>query len=533
MNSTQPITLEVGQLLGRFELLLPIARGGMAQVWAARPPGARGFRKIVAIKTLYSGASDMRLADMLLEEAKLASLIVHPNVVSTYELGEEEGLLYLVMEWVDGLPMSELLKAENAGKLPIDVAVQLLAQVCKGLHAAHELRDEADQSLGLVHRDISPQNIIIERRGVAKIVDFGVAKATERDSGLTEDGELKGKIAYMAPEQISGGRVDARTDIFALATLFYLVTTGTHPFRGQTLAETVRKIGSGQRPELPSSFVEGFPKKLETILMKGLSPAAEDRFSTAQELLLALENAHPEWTHRAMEKKVAAYLESSVGGTLRSRRDKLNRAHEELDLTGPRSGTMRAITVANLAAGDSVESTSSRLLELEAISEIQMQRRFPFKSVAIGIGVLCAVVLAQLAYLNSNSGGQSPIASPAASTLELDGAEPVPVSETAELSAKGPPNEELVAPRATDPSSEVQVPSHSEVTAAVVPPKKTSSPKKSPAIGRAVKAPMSPTTSTTPTSRVDTKETEKTSNPAPEKSRALDAWDPAAFGDRH
>jgi serine/threonine-protein kinase len=353
----------------------------MAQVWAARPPGTRGFRKLVALKTLHNGASDMRLEDMLLEEAKLASQIVHPNVVATHELGEDEGILYLVMEWVDGLPLSDIIKAENARQIPIPIAVQIFAQVCRGLHAAHELRDESDQPLGLVHRDISPQNILIERKGIAKIVDFGVAKATARDSGLTEDGELKGKIAYMAPEQISGEKVDRRTDIFALGSVFYLLTTGRHPFRGQTVAETVRNICAGTKPESPSQFSAGFPPELERIIIKALSPKPAGRYATTRDLLADLEASFPEWTQTRSEQAVAEYLEQTVGARLRSRREQLKRAHNEMDAGDPRSGTMRALTLESVAGHEANVASSSGLVQQESASFVAPSRAFPLRTI--------------------------------------------------------------------------------------------------------------------------------------------------------
>ncbi len=167
---------------------------------------------------------------MFLEEAQLASQIHHPNVVGTLELGEENSTLYLVMEWVDGESLSVVLaKAAESGGVPLPIAVNLIGQACQGLFAAHNLRDESGNLLGLVHRDVSPQNLLVSFSGTAKLVDFGIAKATHKVSGLTEAGEIKGKFAYMAPEQVRGHAIDARTDLFALGILLYLLTTGKHP----------------------------------------------------------------------------------------------------------------------------------------------------------------------------------------------------------------------------------------------------------------------------------------------------------------
>lgn len=518
MSSSQAPSLEVGGVLGRFELLLPIARGGMAQVWAARPPGTRGFRKLVALKTLHSGASDMRLEDMLLEEAKLASQIVHPNVVATHELGEDEGVLYLVMEWVDGLPLSDITRSAEAGRLPIPIAVQIFAQVCRGLHAAHELRDEADQPLGLVHRDISPQNILIERKGIAKIVDFGVAKATARDAGLTENGELKGKIAYMSPEQISGEKVDRRTDIFALGCVFYLLTTGRHPFRGQTMGETVQNICSPKESEKPSTFFKDYPVELERIIRKAIAKKAHERYESARDLLADLEAAFPTWTQTRTEQAVAEYLESTVGDKLRDRRNQLKRSHEELDVIGPRSGTMRALTLASAIGKQAPSASASGLSQQEIIALQTAKKRFPLQAVAIGILVLCGVIGAQVHFLrarNSTEEVTQVVTSQAVSTPP-GSSEPslVPQPETVDDAI------DLASLEAEEDSQQSEKKKNPNRTAVVK--RKAPRPSASAPIARTSPTAAAPAPTPTPAS----------SSPSgtPEK---VDAWDLDAFGARH
>jgi serine/threonine protein kinase len=173
----------------------------MAQLWAARLRGSRGFQKVVAMKTILPGSmDDTNLEQMFLEEASLASQVHHPNVVEILDLGEHEGTLYLVMEWVDGESLQLVLKQMvGHGPVPFSIAVNVVGQACKGLHEAHELRDPSHQLVGLVHRDVSPHNILLSYSGVVKIVDFGIAKATNKNSGLTEEGHVKGKAAFMSP----------------------------------------------------------------------------------------------------------------------------------------------------------------------------------------------------------------------------------------------------------------------------------------------------------------------------------------------
>jgi serine/threonine-protein kinase len=285
-----------GDVLGRYELLLPVAAGGMAMVWAARLRGSRGFQKIVAVKTMLPKLSeDPQFEKMFLDEASLASRIQHPNVVEVIDLGEQDGVLFIAMEWLDGVPLNQLMKAAKvASGIPLDVAVHFLTHAAEGLHAAHELKDDRGQLVGLVHRDVSPQNIIIGYDGFTKMVDFGLAKATALGDGATRAGQLKGKISYMAPEQVRGDALDRRADLFALGVVLYAVTTGKHPFRRESEGATLFAISSPDPAPAPSKFIEGYPEKLEAVLMKAIAKDPNDRFSTALEMARALEETLPE-----------------------------------------------------------------------------------------------------------------------------------------------------------------------------------------------------------------------------------------------
>ena len=285
--------LAPGMVLGRYELLLPIAQGGMATVWAARQKGSRGFQKTVAVKTMLPTLSDdPQFEQMFLDEAALASKIHHPNVAEILDLGEQDEILYLVMEWVDGEALSVVHKAarKNNTQLPQRIALRVIIQACAGLHAAHELHDENDVPLQLVHRDVSPQNILVTYDGIVKIVDFGVAKAVGRAGGETTAGQLKGKVPYMSPEQTRGGNVDRRTDIFAMGIVLYKLTTGLHPFLGENDLVTMRNIIS--RPLLPPRVKNpNYPQELEQVLVKCLQKDPEKRYQTMMELGNALERA--------------------------------------------------------------------------------------------------------------------------------------------------------------------------------------------------------------------------------------------------
>src|SRR5690606_22967044 len=271
-----PPEVRAGLVLGRYELLVPIAAGGMAQVWAARLKGARQFQKIVAVKTMLPKLSeDPQFEQMFLDEASLASQIKHPNAVEIMDLGEQYGILFLVMEWIEGVPLNHLMKAaKGRGGIPTPIAARIAMQACAGLHAAHELKDDKGMSVGLVHRDVSPQNLLVTFDGVTKVVDFGVAKATALGGGATQAGQVKGKVSYMAPEQVNGEGLDRRADVFALGIVLYALTTGKHPFRRESEAATMYNICSPDPVIPPSAVVDGYAPELEPIVLKAL---AKDR----------------------------------------------------------------------------------------------------------------------------------------------------------------------------------------------------------------------------------------------------------------
>jgi eukaryotic-like serine/threonine-protein kinase len=356
--------------LGRYQLLVAVARGGMGQVWLARLQGARGFSKLVAVKTLLPNEEDRpRLEAMLAEEARLASLIQHANVVHTMELGEHEELLYLVMEWVDGEPLGFLLeRAKERGGMPVGVAVSLVSQVLAGLHAAHELSDESGP-LGVVHRDVSPHNILVTYDGVAKLLDFGIAKATQQASSSTETGEIKGKFSYMAPEQILGGEVDRRCDVFAAGIVLYLLTTGRHPFKHHNTAAVIHAITTDDPVAPPSTLVEDFPDKLERVLLKALEKDAENRWSSAEEMRIALEQAVPEAFGDTGRSELRAFMERTIGDRKLARREAVRRAQLTADGRGIETGARQALQ-ASAQSASSLRAISISQPDADAVPEI-------------------------------------------------------------------------------------------------------------------------------------------------------------------
>jgi serine/threonine-protein kinase len=313
-----PTELKSGQAFGRYELLLPVAKGGMSRVWAARLRGTRGFEKLVAIKTLFAdGVEKQRLEPMLLAEARLAARIQHPNVAQYLDLGERDGMLFVVMEWVDGESLTSLIRnSTRLGRIPLGVSAQIVAQACNGLHGAHELRDARNEPLGLVHCDVSPHNLMISGTGAVKLIDFGIAKATSGAPMEGQSGMVAGKLAFMAPEQARGHEVDRRADIFSLGIVLYLLTTGRHPFGVGTPLETLERIVKNAPVIPPCAADPRYPAAVERVVMRALAHRREDRFESAAEMLYELSAA----TDLAHEIEVGAFVQETCEQTLRERR---------------------------------------------------------------------------------------------------------------------------------------------------------------------------------------------------------------------
>ncbi len=264
--------LRRGSWLGRHELLLRIGRGGMATVWVAREHTEKvEDQRLLAVKAILADlAGDPEFVKMFLDEGRLVQSIRHPNVVDVYEVGEHDGVMYMSMEWVEGDSLhSVIAEAGKRRPIPAEMAVRIIADAAAGLHAAHEAKGEDGQLLGVVHRDVSPHNILLGTDGAIKLVDFGVAKAMGRLSEATSAGQLKGKFGYMSPEQAMAKPIDRRSDVFSLGIVLFELTTGRRLFRGEHDAETLHLVVSGQIPN-PSKINDKYPKKLEQIVLKAL-----------------------------------------------------------------------------------------------------------------------------------------------------------------------------------------------------------------------------------------------------------------------
>jgi len=289
-------TLAVGAKLERYEILARLASGGMATVYVARVQAVAGFERLVAIKVLHSNlAHEDEFIRMFLDEARLAASIRHPNVVPTIDVcdaGEAGCGYFIVMEYIEGDHLGALMSSahKELERLPLPVVMRMVADALGGLGAAHALRDDTGRTLNLVHRDVSPHNIMVGRDGVVRLTDFGVAKAEDRLTH-TRDGQVKGKLAYMAPEQAVSGATDARSDLFSVGVILWESVTGQRLFRADTTAGTLNKL---LREPIPTpSSVDPALAPLDALLTKALAREPDARFQTADEFARAVEEIAP------------------------------------------------------------------------------------------------------------------------------------------------------------------------------------------------------------------------------------------------
>jgi serine/threonine protein kinase len=280
-----------GARIGRYQLLKKLAAGGMAEIYLARVTGVGGFAKNVVLKRILPQlAESQQFFRMFLDEARIAATLQHPNVIQVYDAGESDGQYYIAMEYLDGADLEAVHRhlVDRDQRLAAEHAAYIVSCVCAGLHYAHEKTDLDGAPLGIVHRDVTPQNVFVTRDGGVKLVDFGIAKASNRMSRTTH-GTLKGKLSYMAPEQCEGRAIDRRSDNYALGVLLYEVTTGQNPHRGSGEYAIMLEIVQGQIAS-PRTLVPDYPPELEEIVLKAVAKRPDDRFQTAREMQRALDN---------------------------------------------------------------------------------------------------------------------------------------------------------------------------------------------------------------------------------------------------
>ena len=282
--------------VGRYQLCFELASGGMAKVFLARIEGVAGFEKLVALKLIHRHLADQEdFVEMFLDEARIASRITHPNVCTVFDFGRAGSDYYLAMEFLMGEPLSRVMRAAVAeddlvgSRRWTAILLRVMSDVCEGLHAAHELRNERGELLNVVHRDVSPHNLFVGYDGGVKIVDFGIASATDR-LHTTQVGTVKGRHTYMAPEQALGRKLDRRADVWSVGVVLFESLAGKRLFKRSTEAATLSALVSDPIPRLSEVWPD-VPPDVEAVIMKALSREPDERFATAREMGRALEHA--------------------------------------------------------------------------------------------------------------------------------------------------------------------------------------------------------------------------------------------------
>jgi serine/threonine-protein kinase len=436
-----------GREVGRYVLYGEIASGGMATVHFGRLSGPVGFSRTVAIKRLHPQyAKDPEFVTMFLDEARLAGRIRHPNVVPTLDVVATEGEIFLVMEYVQGESLSRLARSMKAQeqRIPPRLLATVMSGVLHGLHAAHEAKDEQGHPLSIVHRDVSPQNILVGTDGTARVLDFGVAKAAGRLQS-TREGQIKGKISYMAPEQLSGGHVTRATDVYAASVVLWECLVGQRLFEGDNEAMVVVRALEG-RAELPSALVPGLPGEVDAVVMRGLARDPAQRFATAREMALALERAFGvvapseigEWVEAVagaeLTKRAATVAEiesssvSAVSGRTWSEAGSLGQQEvalrEQNEISQPRIRSVPTATAPHHGLHEGVSQVSSISVSRSGQSEREPRERpsrLPLVilatavvALATALGVVLVLGRAGGAGKTSAAGGSSVTAAPSA-----------------------------------------------------------------------------------------------------------------------
>ena len=294
------------QQVGRYAIFDQIAAGGMARVHLARLTGQEGFSRVVAVKRMHRHLlENQEFKRMFLEEARLAARVRHPNVVPILDVLATSEELLIVMEYVHGVSVHSLMQASVKVKknMPRPIVYSMILQMLHGLEAAHEAKDERGRPLGLVHRDVSPQNVLVGVDGIARVVDFGVARAMSAKQD-TDPGVLKGKHSYMAPELVHGAPATRQADVFAAATLLWELIAGRKLFGGATEVERLNAVAKGNYPS-PKQFARDLPPDVERVIVRGIAAKPSERYATALEMAIELESLHVAATPRVVGDWVA------------------------------------------------------------------------------------------------------------------------------------------------------------------------------------------------------------------------------------
>ncbi|HEX6836145.1 MAG TPA: serine/threonine-protein kinase [Polyangia bacterium] len=352
-----------GTRFGKYDLLALLATGGMAEIWLARVSGMAGFEKLVVIKRLLDKlAIDNEYVEMFLDEARINARLTHSNIVQVLELGQVEGKYFMAMEFVPGLSVSQVGKRATKvlGDVPQEVACGVIAQACSGLHYAHEKTMPDGTPLNIIHRDVSPQNLILTYEGLVKVLDFGIAKADHRQS-QTRTGLVKGKFSYMSPEQCLGQGLDRRSDVFALGIVLFELCTSRRLFKRRSTYETYTAITKADVPP-PHKLNPKVHEAVEAVIVRALALKPDDRYPTADAMLDALEDAMRKAGLRGSATDLAKFMNETFAAEDAEQRRLIAQAQKgEL-------GDAEAVQVSPVAAAAAAEAASNYTVDNERTS---------------------------------------------------------------------------------------------------------------------------------------------------------------------
>jgi serine/threonine protein kinase len=312
-----PCMVDAMERIGPYEVTELLAAGGMAEIFVGKKTGPGGFEKPLVVKRIHKKLlGDREIEAMFVDEARVQALLDHPHIVQIYDFGEERGSWYLAMEYIAGCTVRWVIDNANAVRRPIPIqhALRITADILAGLHYAHERHDDDGQPLKLIHRDISPVNVLVARSGQAKLCDFGVAKS-ELQRVMTRAGIVKGKFRYMSPEQLNAEPLDRRADVFAVGCVLWEMLVGRRLFDTPSEDDVVVAIRSGNYPD-PSDLRPSVPKGIDRILRRALHPNREKRFRTAREFHLAVEDALRHSPLASNAVLVGEYISAELDGTV-------------------------------------------------------------------------------------------------------------------------------------------------------------------------------------------------------------------------
>jgi len=420
---------------GKYRILARLGEGGAATVYLAVARGPSGFSKLLVLKILKKGTADEpEQHRMFLSEARLAARLNHPNIVQTNEVVEDHGAPVIVMEYLEGQALSKMLIRAKR-KIPLTTHLRIITDALTGLHYAHELKDFDGKHLGLVHRDMTPQNVFVTFDGQVKVLDFGIAKLVATDKHETKTGVIKGKLRYMPREQIRGEGIDRRTDIYAAGVMLWEAAAGQHLWKGMTDVQVLKQVLNGEAPS-PRTVRPEVPERLEQICMKALAPDPNERHATAAELEAELEGALDEFGSRVTSRAIGKVVSDLFEAERKKIRSLIEAQMSNVaSLSAEEYGAIEASTKSGLLV-----SSVTTLGETGSLPrrDGEQKRRAIALIAVVGGAALAGLGALRMTGRNSEPAQPTAVPAPAASLTSNDPPEPSPARVSIRISASPP-----------------------------------------------------------------------------------------------